>query len=264
MKKLITLFIAIMAIFLSGCTRISTGETGIRVGFDRQIQQGELMPGTFNQTIIGSVLKFPTKDITVDVLDMKVIAKDNSTMKDFDAMVIYSINPSMVSELYSNRASSFHGREKDGDTILMYHYVYQTARNAAYKAAREFEALDMNDNRSKIEEMMKESIIKTFEAEKLTSAITVTSIQVRQIVPADSVVQSANELVRAKNENTQKAVEVKTAELEAKRIAALNANSKAIEYMNAQSQYKIAEAVAAGKVSTIIVPFDFKGMISVK
>lgn len=55
--KLTLLAVSVAA--MSACTRIETGEVGVRIGFDKQVQQGELMPGSFNQTIVGSVLTFP-------------------------------------------------------------------------------------------------------------------------------------------------------------------------------------------------------------
>jgi SPFH domain / Band 7 family len=121
--------------------RIETGEVGIRIGFDKQIQPGELPPGSFNQTLIGSVLTFPVKDVNVSVNDMTPVAKDNSTMKDFDAVVIYNINPTQVAELYSTKSRAFHQIDRD-DTYLMYQFMVQALRNAAYKAARKYEALD--------------------------------------------------------------------------------------------------------------------------
>ena len=79
-----------------------------------------------------------------------------------------------------------------------------------------------------------------------------------------SIVAPANELVRAQNELKTKEVEVQTAKKEAERIAALNANSGAIGYMNAMANLKIAEGVAEGKVHTIVVPYDFKGIVNAK
>ena len=61
-----------------------------------------------------------------------------------------------------------------------------------------------------------------------------------------------------------KEVEVQTAKKEAERIAALNANAGAIGYMNAMANLKIAEGVANGKVQSIVVPYDFKGIVNAK
>ncbi len=263
MRKNELLKIMIFAVTASiSCTRIETGEVGVRIGFDKQVSPGELLPGSFNQTVIGSVLTFPVKDVSVKVENMTPIAKDNSTMKDMDAMVVYNINPQSVSELYVSKNRSFHEIMNE-DIFLMYNYVHQIARNAIYKSTRKYEALEMNDNRQAIETEVRELMVKALSDEKLDSSISINQVLIRAIVPADAVVQSANDLVRAKNEFKQKEVEVQTAKKEAERIAALNSNKGATDYMAAMANLKVAEAIANGKVNTIIVPFDFKGMINI-
>ena len=253
--------IAAAVALTSACTRIETGEVGLRVGFDKQVSNTELLPGSFNQVLIGDVLTFPVKDVNVKLDDMTPLAKDNSTMKDFDAVVIYNLNQSQVAELYNTKSKAFHVEHK-GDTYLMYNYIMQTARNAIYKAAREYEALDMNDQRAAIEVKVKEIMQSSLRDEKLDGAITISQVLVRNILPADSVVQSANDLVRAKNELKQKEVEVKTAEAEARRMAALaNQSAQSISYMNAQAALNISEGIKNGKVNTIIVPSNMTGLM---
>ena len=247
---------------MAACTRIETGEVGVRVGFDKQVQSGELMPGTFNQVLIGDVLTFPVKDVNVVMENMTPVAKDNSTMADFDAVVVYNINPNQVSELYSSKNKSFHTEHK-GDIYLMYNYVVQNARNAIYKTARKYEALDMADNRDNMEQMIKEEITKNLAEEKLDGSITISQVMIRNVTPAASVVDSANALVRSKNELKQKEVEVKTAEAEARRMAALaNQSSSSIAYMQAQAMLNISEGIKNGKVQTIVVPSNFTALMT--
>lgn len=263
MNRLIKLGLIVGAVALtSACTRIETGEVGVRVGFDKQIKPGELMPGSFNQVLVGDVLTFPVKDVNVVLEDMTPVARDNSTMADLDAVVVYNINPSQVSELYSSKNKSFHA-EANGDVYLMYNYIVQNTRNAAYKAARRFEALDMADNRDVMETMIKEEIIKNLAEEKLDGSITISQVMLRNVLPAASVVASANELVRSKNELKQKEVEVKTAEAEARRMAALaNQGSQSISYMQAQAMLNISEGIKNGKVQTIVVPSNFTALMT--
>jgi regulator of protease activity HflC (stomatin/prohibitin superfamily) len=252
------------AVLATGCTRIETGEVGVRVGFDKQVKSGELLPGSFNQTIIGDVLTFPVKDVNVVLNDMTPVAKDNSTMKDLDAVVVYNINPDQVAELYSTKNKSFHAESK-GDTYVMYNYVVQNARNAIYKAARKYEALDMADNREAMERMIQEEITKNLAEEKLDGSITISQVLIRNVVPADSVVASANELVRSKNELKQKEIEVQTAKKEAERMAALANNSaSSIAFMNAQAALNISEGIKNGKVQTIVVPANFNALMMPK
>jgi regulator of protease activity HflC (stomatin/prohibitin superfamily) len=261
MRKVFTMSVLAAAVLATGCTRIETGEVGLRVGFDKQVKNEELMPGSFNQVLVGDVLTFPIKEVAVKVDDLTPIAKDNSTMKDFDAIVIYNINPAQVAELYNTKNRSFHAQH-NGDTYLMYNYIFNATRNAIYKSARKYDALDMNDNRPAMEIEVKELIQKTLADEKLDGSITVSQVLVRQIQPADSVVESANALVRAKNEYKQKEVEVQTAKKEAERMQALsNQGSQSIAYMNAQAALNISEGIKNGKVQTIVVPSNMTGLM---
>ena len=264
MKRIIgltTLTLVAAAVMSTGCTRVETGEVGVRIGFDKQVQPGELLPGSFNQVIIGDVLTFPIKDVNVVLENMTPVAKDNSTMKDLDAVVVYNINPQSVAELYSTKNKAFHA-ENRGDTYVMYNYVVQNARNAIYKAARKYEALDMADNRNDMEKFIQEEIQKNLAEEKLDGSITISQVLIRNVVPADSVVESANALVRAKNELKQKEVEVKTAEAESRRMAALANNSgSSIAFMQAQAMLNISEGIKEGKVQTIVVPSNFNALM---
>lgn len=262
MKRIFTLSILAAAVLAAGCTRIETGEVGVRVGFDKQVRPGELMPGSFNQVLVGDVLTFPVKDVNVPLDNMTPVAKDNSTMKDFDAVVVYNINPNQVSELYSTKNRAFHATDKSGDVFLMYNYIVQNARNAIYKAARKYEALDMADNRTEMENFIKEEIVRNLAEEKLDGSLTISQVLIRNVVPADSVVASANELVKAKNELKQKEVEVKTAEAESRRMAALANNSaSSIAFMNAQAALNISEGIKNGKVQTIVVPSNMTSLM---
>jgi regulator of protease activity HflC (stomatin/prohibitin superfamily) len=257
-------FVLAAVALTSACTRIETGEVGVRVGFDKQVQSGELLPGSFNQTLIGDVLTFPIKDVNVALNDMTPVAKDNSTMKDFDAVVVYNINPAQVAELYSTKNKAFHAEFK-GDTYVMYNYIVQNARNAIYKAARKYEALDMADARSEMEKFIQDEIVRNLAEEKLDGTIMISQVLIRNVVPADAVVESANALVRSKNELKQKEVEVQTAKKEAERMAALANNSGAsIAFMQAQAMLNISEGIKNGQVQTIVVPSNFNALMMPK
>ena len=264
MNRILTLSILAAAILATGCTRIETGEVGVRVGFDKQVKAGELEPGSFNQVLIGDVLTFPYKDVNVVLDNMTPVAKDNSTMKEVDAVIVYNLNKNQAAELYSTKNKSFHAEFK-GDTYLMYNYIVQNARNALYKATRKYEALDMADNRDNMENFIKEEITRNLAEEKLDSSITITQVMIRNVVPADSVVASANELVKSKNELKQKEIEVKTAEAESRRMAALANNSgSSIAFMQAQAMLNISEGIKNGKVQTIVVPSNFNALMMPK
>lgn len=266
MKKFVFSMVVASVVILSGCTRIETGEVGLRVDASKQIQGTELLPGSFNQTMIGDVLTFPVRDIVMTLENKTPMTSDNSSLQDFDMNVIYTINPSSVSDLWSTKSRSFHMYgERSGDWYLMYNYVQQLANNAAYKAVRKYNALTIADNRQNIESDVRLLINEELKEQKLDSALNITTVQVRNILPAQSILDSANSYVKAQNELRIKSTEVDIAKKEAERMEALARNSgQSIAYMQAQAQMKIAEGIAEGKVNTIVVPMDFKGMINVK
>lgn len=264
MKNIFKLFAVIMAIvFMTGCTRIESGTVGLRVDMSRQIQGTELQAGSWNQTLIGSVLEFQVRSIPTGWDNLTPQTADNSTLKEFDVNIVYEVNPASVSELWTTQSRSFHTYEH-GDYMLMRNYMSQLLSSAAAKAVRKYKALEVADNRQNIEKNIHEVIVEMLKEEKLEKAITVSQVRVTAAVPADDIVASANAAVRAQNDLKTKQVEVQIAQQEAIRIQTLNSNSQAIPYMNAMAQMEIAKAIREGKVHTIVVPQDFKGIVSVK
>ena len=257
--------IVLAAAALQACTRIESGEVGVRVDASKQISGAELNPGSWNQTLVGDVLTFPVRDIVVNLDNKTPLTADNSALADFDMTVVYGITPSSVSELYTTKSKSFHLFDaKSQDTLLMANYITTLVNNASYKTVREYKALEVADNRAKIEAQIRALVTEQLKAEKLDTAMSISVVQVRNVQPNPEILKSATEYVKSQNEIKIKENEVKLAKLEAERMAALAQNSgQSIAYMQAQANMKIAEGIAAGKVQTIVVPMDFKGMVNI-
>jgi hypothetical protein len=260
MKKALLTAVAI-AVTAVGCTRIETGTVGLRVNMSNVVEPQELQPGSWNQTVIGSVLEFPVRSIQVGWNNLTPQTADNSSLKDFDVAMVYDVNPTAVSDIWINQSRSFHSYEK-GEWYLMHNYMAQLLNSASVKAVRKYNALSVADNRSNIETDIKAIVDKMLEEEDLKKAITVSQVRVANATPADDIVASANAAVRAQSDLKTKQVEVEIAKQEAQRIQTLNSNSQAIPYMNAMSQMEIAKAAREGKVQMIIMPYDFKGIIN--
>jgi hypothetical protein len=249
---------------LQACTRIETGEVGVRMTASKQIEGTEMQPGSWNQTLVGSVLTFPVKDIVVNLDNKTPMTADNSPLADFDITVVYGLTPTSVAELYSTKSRSFHTEHK-GDIYLMHNYMSTLVNNAAYKVIRQYKSLEVADNRAKIEDQIRDTVTEQLKGEKLDSAMQLTVVQVRNILPNADILKSATEYVKAQNELKIKETEVAIAKKESERMAALSSNSgQSIAYMQAQANMKIAEGIASGKVNTIVVPMDFKGMVNIK
>lgn len=264
MRKLITTIAIAATVLATGCTRIETGEVGVRLNASKQIEGTELLPGSWNQTLVGSVMTFPVKDIAISLENKTPMTSDNSPLEDFDITVVYGINPSSVAELYSTKSRSFHEVDKSGDIYLMSAYMTTLVNNAAYKLIRNYKSLEVADNRPKLEVEIRDTVVEQLKAEKLDTAISINVVQIRNILPNAQILASATAFVQAQNELKIKNTEVEIAKKESERMAALSANSAtSIQYMQAQAQMKIAEGIANGKVHTIVVPMDFKGMVNV-
>ena len=261
MKKL---FAITAMLVLSGCHFVPEGHVGLRVNYDGTVEREERLPGSPYQVLWGHYLDAQIREVSVDVDDVNPQAADNSTMSDFDVNVVYSINPGSAADLYIDKSKPFHDVDGDKKILLMHSYLKTVVRNAVFKTARLYPAMKMNDFRSDIEAAILKNVHEVLAAEKLDTSVIVTKVLVKNMLPSKAVKDSADALVAAQSALQAKDTELQTAKKEAERIATLNANAGAIPYMNAQANLEIARAVAAGKVSTIIVPYDFKGMVNAK
>jgi regulator of protease activity HflC (stomatin/prohibitin superfamily) len=260
MKKFIAIVFAALFV-LSGCTRIQTGEVGVRVDMSRTVEGKELMPGSWNQTIVGSVLEFPVKDIALSLENRTPMTADNSALSDFDVTVIYNINPTSVAEIYSTKSKSFHAEDKEG-IYLMYEYMRTLVNNSVYKTVREYPSLEVADNRVNIEAKIKDIVSEQLQKEGLGTSITVNTVQVRNILPNQQILDAATRFVASQNELRIKTTEVEIAKKESERMAALAKNSsQSIAYMQAQAALNISEGIKEGKVQTIVVPANFNALM---
>ena len=248
---------------LTACSRVETGEVGLRVGFDKQVERGELEPGSFNQTFVGDVLIFPVKEIALQLNGMTPQTADKSTLAEMDITVIYSINPSSVYDLYTTKSHSFNMVE-NGATYLMYNYLNTVANSAVYKAVNKYDALQAANHRADIENDIIDFMNTALAKEDLSMAIKISQVQVRNIQPSQAIIDSANEVIKQQNALRAKQVEVQTAEAEAQRLRELASTPASIDYMRAKALADIAEGVKEGKVKTVVVPYDFKGLVDAR
>lgn len=264
-RSSILAFVVASTAMLGACTRIETGTVGLRVDATKQVQGAELLPGTgFHQTLVGDVLEFPVRDIQVGVEDQRLTTSDNTALQDFDLTVVYSINPASVSDLYTKKSKSFHGVGDEG-VILMQNYMRTLIKNASYKAIREYTVYTIADKRSEIEAKISLNINDQLKVEGLAEALQVQVVQVKSIVPNAEIMKAATDAIKAEAELKKKNTEIQIAEAEARRMEALAKNSKeSVEYMDAQARLLIAQGIREGKVNTIVVPQDFKGMVNIK
>lgn len=264
MRKFLSALILVATVALSGCQFIETGNVGVRIDATKQIEPGELLPRSLPyQTVIGNIIEFTVRDLVVEVNDKKYTTQGDIPLDDFDLTAVYSVNPSAAAELYSKQSKAFHSVDEKGNTLLMYRRVETILNNAAYKEVRKYTTEEISDKRQQIESNILETAQATLKAEGLAESINLTSIQVRSIVPNAAIMRQKVELASSANRVRIKENEVKEAKAESERMQALANNSQSsIAYMNAQAALNISEGVKNGKVHTIVVPVDFKGIVN--
>jgi hypothetical protein len=266
MKKIICSLFAVAALLLGGCTRIATGEVGLRIDWNNQTSATELVEGSWNQTLVGHVLTFPIREVGIAINDRHPLTAENTPLGDFDVVVTYNITPSTVSELWAKHSRSFHNyHEKQGEWHLMENYITTMIDNAVLKTVRQYKQLEVNDNRQKIEMEIISTLRDELKREHLDTSIAFNNIQVKSMVPHPDILASATAVVRTQNELLVKQNEVNIARKEAERMSALSANSQqSIAYMDAEARKNMGLAMLNGKVNTVVVPFDFKGFVNLK
>lgn len=265
MKRFFTSILAIMVIALTtACTRIETGEVGLRLNASKQIEGTELMEGSWNQTLWGDVLTFPVRDIALPMTNLRPVTAENTPVGDFDFTVIYNINPTAVSDLWSKKSRSFHTfHEKDW--YLMHAYMRTTANNAAQKVISSHEMLKLQKHREIIEGELLQALNAQLKKDGFDQSISVSSARVQALQPNQTILDAATATIKAEQNLATAKANTELAKQEAERQRVLAENSeKTIAYMDAESRRMIAQAIREGKAQTIVLPMDFKGLVNTK
>lgn len=264
MKKFLKL--VVLGLFISmmaACGRIDTGHTGVRTHWDKTVDSQVVRPGPY-MAVTDTVQQYVTNEVTFEATNLTPQTLDKSYLKDFDFSYTYKVDapdlPTLVTQ-FKNRTLV----TKDDDYYPMGLYVDTQIRAAANAAVSQYAAMEANPNRSKIEADIKRIVAAKFKEEGLDNVIHVSQVTVRNIEVDPQLQAAVVRQLNAQTDNKTKDIEIDTAQKEAKRMQMLTENSGGqmyINLLNAQSNAKIAEGIANGRVNTIVVPSDFKGIVN--
>jgi hypothetical protein len=264
MKKIFAALAIAMSV--AACSPVHTGYVGLRTDFNNQVVDREITEGQWAQHLVGSVEEFPIREVGIVLNDRRPITAENTPLGDFDATITYNINPGSVSELWAKRSRTFHGYHADTrEWHLMETRLVTMADNAILRTIRQYKQLEVNDKRDLIEKEILSHLNDELAKEHIDGNIVINSVVVKAMTPHPDILNSALAVVRTQNDLKVKQNEVDIAKKEAERMAALSANSQqSIAYMDAEARRMMGQAMLAGKVNTIVVPMDFKGIVNVK
>lgn len=262
MKKIMLVLVAAGVVSMTGCSRIESGHVGIRTTFNGEIEPTPLGVG-FHQTLIGSVHKYVANEITWKINGLTPQTKDRSQLEDLDLAYTYTVDPNSIGQL----VVKYKGRDAEdgnGDLYPLALYVENVVKTATTDVVSHYDALEANEKREEIRNAIRAQSLAIFKDDGLANTVQIHQVFIKNMQLSKAIMASANAVIISQNVLKSKAFEVDTARKEAERLTLLSNNKGNIDYMNAKSLSDIAEGVKTGKVNTIVVPFDFKGIVNVK
>ena len=268
-NKIRNLVIGLMVVSsVVGCTRITDADVGIRQTFSGEIEDTVLGQG-LHQVVVGDVIKVSKRNLVLSV-DTQPIVAEKIPMQTFQAKVNYGIVPENASIAYKTEKAQ-HIVTADDETYLLGKYVVYVTNSAINDVVSKYKALEVNDNRSKIESEIKNEINKKLKAQGKDKFVAVNEINILKVSPPQSIINSSLAIVNSQNalKTKQNELEVAKVEQEVKRVLAENASEQYVELLRAESEKIKAQAMLIsankGTLNTmIIVPEKFTSLGNIK
>ena len=250
-----------------GCSRVDDGYVGISKGrFSGTIDEQPLEQG-MHQTITQNIVEVSTRNIVIPIVATPVI-KENIPMGKFEVRINYGINSQYAPHIYKTESAQNMVNE-NGDVFLLGKYIEYIAGSAISDVVSKYGAMEVNNNRDKIEADIKTLIIKKLTESKKNKYVNINEVNILNVEPPKTIVASVENIIRTQNELEAKTNEVATArkEQEKMEILAKQADSQYIQLTNAQANMAMAEAMkisaSKGELMTVLVPHGFNGNMTV-
>ena len=209
MKK--TILALALAAILTGCGAIDSGNSGVRIALDNEVNMTEL-PAGFYISVFSSVEEFVGKEIMISLDDMTPKAADNLSMEELDLEVYYIANINNHAELKVKYANA---TVKDADYYYpAYNLVKGQARSAVYKSVGQMNSLTIHRNREELQNTI-QSELQSILDKSDPEVFTITKVIVKK-ANSDKTLEKAIRINVAKD----KELEAKMKEEEIKRAEA--------------------------------------------
>lgn len=263
MKKLLTAALIGATVLTTACTRVTDAETGIRETFSGEIED-RVLPQGLHQTIVGSVVKVSKRNLVLNV-EAQPIVSEKIPMQSFQMKVNYGIVPENAAIAYKTEKAQ-HIVTEDGDVYLLGQYVQYVANSAINDVVSKYKALEVNDNRAKIETEIKESINSKLKAQSKDKYVRVNEINILKVSPPQSILNSSLAIVNSENalKTKQNELEVARVESEKQKVLAEQADGQYINLLKAEAEKTKAEAMLEaakkGSMITYVVPDSFTSL----
>jgi regulator of protease activity HflC (stomatin/prohibitin superfamily) len=188
----------LLVVLPRSCTRVETGEVGLRKTFTGTVEMEPLSPG-FHQSLVGQVLIFSAREVLVPVKDLHPVTADKLPMEDVDVQFTYQVNPRSIPLLYTKYSATYHV-EHDREIFVMQRFIEQFVRSAVADAIARFPALQVNDKRTEIVGLIQEDVNGKIKREGLDKDIAIGQIVFTTVQIPRVIVESTAAVVKAQNE----------------------------------------------------------------
>lgn len=249
-------------------SKVTDAEVGIRQTFSGEIEDKVLTQG-WQQTVVGDVVKVSKRNLVIDVSANPMVI-EKVPMGQFAIRVNYGIVPENAAIAFKEEKAQ-HLTTKDGDVYLLGEYVKTVAGSSIQDVVSKYKALEVNDNRTKIEGELREAINAKLKSANKDRFVRVNEINIMAVQPPQSIINSSLAIVNSQNALKTKQNELETAkvETEVKRVLAENASSKYIDLQRADAELIKAKALLTaaekGTLNTmVVVPEKFSSLGAVK
>ena len=246
-----------VAVSVTGCGgRVETGQTGIRVNWDKTADPTPVPPGWY-WAFTSDVTPYVTNEISLEVDKIPAQAKDRSFLSAYDVVVMYSVNPNNLVELHTKYARR-HRFLEDGTIYPFGEYLHNLILSVAPKAVEPFDALNLAENRANVEKIIVTQMNDSLKQNGLLDKVRVHSVMVKKMLPDQRLTNANLSVLEAQRAKERKLIEVETADVEAQRAEKLMALGERYSTLRElEINGELTKAIADGKVNTIVVPHTF-------
>lgn len=244
---------AMVSMLGTGCTRVETGEVGMRKTFTGVIEMTPLMNG-FHQVMIGDVIIFSAKEIMIPLQNMTPSTADKMVMKDVDVSFTYSVVPEAIGELYTKYGVSSHiFTDHHSEIYVMGNFVTFLVTSAVNDEIATHNALDVANQRDAIVIGIQDRIARKLAKEGLEKKVRISQVVLSKTEIPSALADSANLQATAQNQ-------LNAAQKEADRIKAiaLTTTKGYVDLLNAQAKVELAKN--CGKTTIWVVPDSFTSL----